>query len=64
MQARFRAATGTASSSSAPIFTCVHQQGGCSTPVSRWRSMAQRFSAPHSGQRLGKMEVAVVTAAS
>jgi hypothetical protein len=33
----------------------VHQQGGCEWPVRRCDSIAQRLSAPHSGQAVAGM---------
>jgi hypothetical protein len=52
-QAVRRAFAGTLSSSSAPKSTCVHQQGGCATPVARSTSIAHRLGCPHKGQRVG-----------
>jgi len=53
MQALSRADAGSWASNSALKSTCVHQHGGCFTPVACSTSMAHWFTLPHNGQRLG-----------
>ena len=53
MQACRRASGGTRASSSALKSTCVHQHGGCASPVARCRSIAQALGRPHKGQWTG-----------
>jgi hypothetical protein len=53
MQALRWAGAGTRESNSALKSTCVHQHGGCATPVSRAISLAHALGWPHKGQRVG-----------
>ena len=63
MHAWPRAAGGTRASSSALKVALRHQHGGWAWPVSRSISMAQRLSAPQSGQRVGSRVGAVAMGA-
>jgi hypothetical protein len=55
MQARARASRGILVSSSGANRTVLHQHDGCTVPVSRSISIAQRFAWPHKGQQAGSM---------
>jgi hypothetical protein len=58
-----RASLGISSSTSLLKSTCVHQQGGCFSPVARSISIAHRFGWPQSGQDVAsKWEAALGTA--
>jgi len=53
MQALLRDWGGMRDSSSSLKLACVHQQGGCLTPVSFSTSIAHRLAWPQSGQSTG-----------